>query len=232
MNAMPRQNADLCLFKKPSCLYCVQVFDKDITQDKKLGVVKLPLVDLEADTLKEHELRLLPSLDMLKIKDKKDRGTLTVKVHIFVNSIYDRLFPFIPLITLLLRSLLGHNNMELRKIAIFFFLVRCHECEPSDSRLQVLYHEYTKEEQQAALEEEKRILEEKRKLKEAGVLGSTMDAFDGAASVVGSGVGMVGSGLGAGVGLVGSGFSKAGKFVGKSFNTKKSTASSPSAKAD
>ena len=59
----------------------MQVYDEDITQDKKLGVVKLSLVDLESDILKEHELRLLPALDMLKIKDKKDRGTLTVKVR-------------------------------------------------------------------------------------------------------------------------------------------------------
>lgn len=42
--------------------------------------MKLPLIDLEADTPKEAELRLLPSLDMLKIKDKKDRGSITVKV--------------------------------------------------------------------------------------------------------------------------------------------------------
>lgn len=96
-----------------------------------------------------------------------------------------------------------------------------------------------------ALEEEKRTVEERRKLKEAGVIGSTMDAFGGAASLVGSGmgivgtglesgvgmmgtgigtgVGMVGSGLGAGVGIVGtglgafgSGLSRAGKFMGKS----------------
>lgn len=71
-------------------------------------------------------------------------------------------------------------------------------------------------------------------MKQAGLIGSTMDALGGAASLVGSGVGMVGTGLGAGVGLVGSGIgagaglvgsgfgavgsglSKAGKFMGKS----------------
>jgi hypothetical protein len=47
-----------------------------------LGVVKLPLIQLEAETEKEFNLRLLPSFDMLKIKDKKDRGTLTIKVDI------------------------------------------------------------------------------------------------------------------------------------------------------
>lgn len=105
----------------------------------------------------------------------------------------------------------------------------------------------------AALEEEKKILEERKKLKEAGVIGSTMDALDGAASVVGSGIGMVGSGIGAGVGLVGtgigagaglvgsgigagvgivgsgfgavgSGLSKAGKFMGRSITGQSSNA--------
>lgn len=60
----------------------MQVFDQDIGQDKRLGIAKLPLRELEADTAKEIQLRLMPSLDMLKIKDKKDRGTITVKVHI------------------------------------------------------------------------------------------------------------------------------------------------------
>lgn len=93
----------------------------------------------------------------------------------------------------------------------------------------------------AALEEEKRILEERKKLKEAGVIGSTMDALDGAASLVGSGIGLVGSGVGAGVGLVGtglgagvgivgsglgavgSGLSKAGKFMGRSITGQSSS---------
>lgn len=96
-----------------------------------------------------------------------------------------------------------------------------------------MYHQFNKEEQLAALEEEKRILEARKKLKAEGVIGSTMDALDGAASLVGSGVGMVGTGIGTGVGLVGtginsgvglvgsgfgavsSGLSKAGKFMGR-----------------
>jgi len=40
----------------------------------------LPLINLEAETEKEIELRLLSSLDTLKVKDKKDRGTLRIKV--------------------------------------------------------------------------------------------------------------------------------------------------------
>ncbi|KAH6789525.1 Calcium-dependent lipid-binding family protein [Perilla frutescens var. frutescens] len=176
LNPVWNQSFDLIAEDKETQSLTIEVFDKDIGQDKRLGIAKLPLIELEAETSKEMELRLLPSLDMLKIKDKKDRGTITV---------------------------------------------------------QVLYHEFSKEEQLAALEEEKRILEERKKLKEAGVIGSTMDALDGAASIVGSGVGMVGagiaggagivgSGLGAGAGIVGSGFgavgsglSKAGKFMGR-----------------
>ena len=42
--------------------------------------------------------------------------------------------------------------------------------------VQVLYHEFNKEEQLAALEAEKAILEERKKLKAEGVIGSTMDA--------------------------------------------------------
>lgn len=79
---------------------------------------------------------------------------------------------------------------------------------------QVLYHQYSKEEQLEALEAEKKILEERKKLKEAGVIGSTMDAIDGAASIVGSGVGMVGTGVLAGAGLVGSGIGAGAGLVG------------------
>lgn len=166
----------------------IEVYDKDnIGQDEKLGVTKLPLIDLEAGTPKELELRLMPSLDMTKIKDKKDRGTITLKV---------------------------------------------------------LYHEFSREEQDAALEAERMMAEEKKKLKEAGVIGSAMDAVDGAVNLVGSGVGLVGSGIGAGVGagvgIVGSGFgavssglSKAGRFMGRtitgshSHSSRKSGSSTP-----
>lgn len=86
----------------------------------------------------------------------------------------------------------------------------------------MVYHAFNKEEQLAALEAEKMMAEQKKKMKEAGLIGSTVDALDGAASFVGSGVGMVGTGVGAGVGLVGSGFgavgsglSKAGRFMGR-----------------
>ncbi|KAL9691482.1 hypothetical protein QQ045_011906 [Rhodiola kirilowii] len=167
----------------------LEVFDKDIGQDKRLGIAKLPLVGLEVGTSKEIDLRLFPSLDMLKIKDKKDRGTITI---------------------------------------------------------QVLYTQFNKEEQLAALEEEKKNLEDRKKMKESGVLRSTSVAIDGAKSALGTGVGMVGSGIGAGAGLVGSGLntgvglvgsglgavgsglSKAGKFMGKSiYGSKRSGSTTP-----
>uniref|UniRef100_A0A2P2MUP3 Uncharacterized protein MANES_05G043200 n=1 Tax=Rhizophora mucronata TaxID=61149 RepID=A0A2P2MUP3_RHIMU len=191
LNPVWNQEFELIAEDKETQSLILEVFDKDIGQDKRLGIAKLPLIDLQADTWKEMELRLLPSLDMLKVKDKKDRGTLTIKL---------------------------------------------------------LYHEYNKEEQLAALEAEKKIIEERKKLKEAGVIGSTMDALDGAASLVGSGVGMVGTGIGAGVGIVGSGvgagvgfvgsglgavgsgLSKAGKFMGRTItgqSSKRSGSTTP-----
>ncbi|KAK9950837.1 hypothetical protein M0R45_006303 [Rubus argutus] len=168
LNPVWDQTFELIAEDKETQSLVFEVFDEDIGQDKRLGVTKLPLIDVEADIVKEIELRLQPSLNMLKIKEK-DRGTLTIKI---------------------------------------------------------LYHEFNKEEQLAALEEEKRILEERKKLKEAGVIESTMDALGSGAGMVGSGigagVGLVGTGVGAGVGLVGSGvralgssLSKARKFMGR-----------------
>jgi Ca2+-dependent lipid-binding protein len=154
-----------------------EVYDEDkLQQDKRLGVAKLAVNSLEPEITREVTLKLLHSVDPLKNRDTKDRGTLHLKV---------------------------------------------------------MYHPFTKEEQFEALEAEKQAIEERKRLKEAGIIGSTMDAVGGAASLVGSGVGLVGtgigagaglvgSGIGAGVGLVGSGFGavgsglgKAGKFMGK-----------------
>ncbi|XP_024450430.1 calcium-dependent lipid-binding protein isoform X2 [Populus trichocarpa] len=165
LNPVWNQTFDLIAEDKETQSLILEVFDKDIGQDKRLGRAKLALNELEAETWKELEFGLLSSFDTLKVKDKKDRGTITIKVF---------------------------------------------------------YHEFNKEESLAALEEEKQIIEQRKKLKEAGVIGSTMDALDGAASLVGSGVGLVGGGVGAGVGFVGSGLgavgsglSKAGRFMGR-----------------
>lgn len=140
----------------------IEVLDKDIGQDKRLGIVKYSLLELEPETSKEVNLKLMPSLDTNKIKDRKERGTITIKVH---------------------------------------------------------YHEYSKEEQLVALEEEKRILEKKQKLKEAGIIGSTADAVDGAVSLVGNGVGGAVSLVGSGVGFVGTGIVQAGRFMGRTVST-------------
>ncbi|KAJ8534790.1 hypothetical protein K7X08_016518 [Anisodus acutangulus] len=152
----------------------VEVFDEDIGEDDRMGVTKLPLNEIEADNPKEIELRLLPKFDMLKVKDKKDRGTITIKI---------------------------------------------------------LYHEFNKKEKLAALEEEKRIIEERKQLKAEGVIGSSMEALDGAAALAASGAGAAGSKLGAGVRVVRSGLSKTKKFMGRSFtgqsnNHKKSSSGS------
>lgn len=71
------------------CLHFEQVFDKDIGQDKQLGIAKLPLIDLQGEVNKEFELRLLASLNTLKVKDKKDRGTLTIKVEFRTSTEMD-----------------------------------------------------------------------------------------------------------------------------------------------
>ncbi|KAG5579649.1 hypothetical protein H5410_050276 [Solanum commersonii] len=159
----------------------LEVLDEDIGEDDRMGVTKLPLNELESDTPKEIELRLLPKYDMLKIKDKKDRGTITIKI---------------------------------------------------------LYHEFNKKEQLAALEEEKRVIEERKQLKAEGVIGSSMEALDGAAALAASGAGAAGSGIGAGLGagvrVVRSGLNKTKKFMGRTFtgqstNHKKSDSHSPPA---
>ncbi|KAF6146220.1 hypothetical protein GIB67_011692 [Kingdonia uniflora] len=166
LNPIWDQTFELIAEDKETQAIIFEVFDQDVGQDKLLGVAKLPLIKLIPGTPKEINLRLLPSLDMIKIKNKKDRGTLTLKV---------------------------------------------------------LYHQFSKEEQLAALEVAKMIQEERKKMKEARMNGSTINALDGAASLVGFGVGLVDTGIGAGVGIicsgfgaVGSGLSKAGKFMGRS----------------
>ncbi|VFQ84033.1 unnamed protein product [Cuscuta campestris] len=173
LNPVWNETFELIAEDKETQFVTLEVFDKDnVGQDERMGIARLPLKDLEADTLKEIDLQLLPKLDMLKVKDKKDRGTITIKV---------------------------------------------------------LYHEFNKEEQEAALEEEKRILEERKKLKAEGVIGSTMDALDGAASLVGSGIGAGVGVVGSGFGAVGSGLSKAGRFMGRTFTGGSSTKGQKSA---
>ncbi|KAJ8556320.1 hypothetical protein K7X08_023078 [Anisodus acutangulus] len=160
LNPVWDETFELIAEDKETQFLFLEVFDEDIGEDDRMGVTKLPLNEIEADNPKEIELRLLPKFDMLKIKDKKDRGTITIKIH---------------------------------------------------------YHEFNKEEQLAALEEEKRIIEERKQLKAEGVIGSSMEALDGAAALAASGAGAAGSKLGAGVRVVRSGLSKTKKFMGRTF---------------
>jgi FtsZ-binding cell division protein ZapB len=61
----------------------MQVYDEDKMQaDTKLGLAKVPLLGLELEKAKERTLKLERSLDPLKNnRDKKERGTITVKVR-------------------------------------------------------------------------------------------------------------------------------------------------------
>ncbi|KAL4567129.1 hypothetical protein LXL04_022703 [Taraxacum kok-saghyz] len=121
LNPIWNQTFHLTVEDKETQFAVVEVFDEDIGADQRLGIAKLPLVDLQPELEKELELRLQPSLDMMKIKDKKDRGTISIKAK---------------------------------------------------------YHQYTKEEQDAALAEEKKALEEKEKMRNEGAINSTMDAIN------------------------------------------------------
>ncbi|CAA3024814.1 synaptotagmin-5 [Olea europaea subsp. europaea] len=90
LNPVWNETFELIAEDKETQSLIVEVFDEDVGQDERLGIAKLPLIELEAEKSKEIELRLLPSLDMLKIKDKKDRGTLTIQVqpHIVINTAF------------------------------------------------------------------------------------------------------------------------------------------------
>ncbi|KAL3683694.1 hypothetical protein R1sor_001716 [Riccia sorocarpa] len=86
--------------------------------------------------------------------------------------------------------------------------------------VELLYHQFTKEECEKAMQDEKDEIAEKEKLKSEGILNSTADAVGGVVGgagklvtgavggvvgVVGGGVGMVGSGVGMGLSMVGKG---------------------------
>lgn len=58
--------------------------------------MKLPLSSLEVGVTKEMELNLLSSLDTLKVKDKKDRGSITLKVDLPFPLSQPQAFSFSP----------------------------------------------------------------------------------------------------------------------------------------
>lgn len=88
LNPVWNQVFELVAEDKETQSLIIEVFDEDIgRQDKRLGIAKLPLIELQSEEVKEFKLRLLPSLDMLNIKDKKDRGTTTIQVLILAIMI-------------------------------------------------------------------------------------------------------------------------------------------------
>eukprot|EP00250_Pteridium_aquilinum_P001477 c11666_g1_i1 orf=308-1747(-) len=64
----------------------IQVFDKDIGNDKLLGVATYPLAKLNAEQSKELTLPLVPSLDIDNVKDKRDRGSITINTYYHIFS--------------------------------------------------------------------------------------------------------------------------------------------------
>ena len=62
------------------CGEMLQVKDEDMGTDKLLGVTSISLHDLEPHSEVEITKKLLRSLDTDRVKDKGDRGTVTVKV--------------------------------------------------------------------------------------------------------------------------------------------------------
>ncbi|KAG8369322.1 hypothetical protein BUALT_Bualt15G0139200 [Buddleja alternifolia] len=156
----------------------IDVFDQDIGQDKRLGIAKLPLIELEAGTSKQIGIRKPYHLLCSKLKE----------ILFFLCSIL--FFQF---------------YLQGRCLAWYDFGIRC--CITNLKR----------KSRWLPLRMRKRILEERKKLKEIGVIGSTMDALDGIVGLVGPGVGMVGIGIVGGVGLLGSGICAGAKIVESGF---------------
>ncbi|RZC75214.1 hypothetical protein C5167_050696 [Papaver somniferum] len=73
-NPVWNQTFELIVEDRETQWLILEVYDKNVARDERFGIVRLPLNDLEPGNPKEISLRLLPSLDMLRIKDEKDRG--------------------------------------------------------------------------------------------------------------------------------------------------------------
>ncbi|KAK8718375.1 hypothetical protein V6N13_045611 [Hibiscus sabdariffa] len=85
LNPVWNQTFELIAEDRETQSLTVEVFDEDIGIDGRLGIAKFRLSELEPEETKEVNLRLLASLDTLKVKDKKDRGTCSLKLsyHVF-----------------------------------------------------------------------------------------------------------------------------------------------------
>lgn len=60
----------------------LQVMDKDVGTDTFLGIVTYPISKLVPEETTEVTLNLKSALDTNLVKDKKDRGTVTLKVSL------------------------------------------------------------------------------------------------------------------------------------------------------
>jgi hypothetical protein len=90
--------------------------------------------------------------------------------------------------------------------------------------VRLLYHPYTREEQELAMAAEKKFLEDREAKNNDGIVGGAMDVVGGGAKLVGTGITTVGSGgvklvgtgvnaVGSGVGMVGSGVVRASRMM-------------------
>jgi Ca2+-dependent lipid-binding protein len=58
----------------------LQIMDEDVGSDKQMGIASIPLNELVPDTEVLITQKVLKSLDTARVKDKGDRGTITVKL--------------------------------------------------------------------------------------------------------------------------------------------------------
>ncbi|KAG4922342.1 hypothetical protein JHK86_051155 [Glycine max] len=205
LNPVWNEVFDLIAEDKETQSLIVEVFDKDIGQDKRLGIVKLPLNDLEPETEKEFELRLLSSLDTLKVKDKKDRGTITIKIF------YHQFNKEEQLVALEAEKNILEERKKLKEEGVIGTTMDALDGAASAVGSGV------------GMVGTGAGLVGTGIGAGAGLVGTGIGAGAGlVGSGIGVGAGLVGSGIGAGVGFVGSGLgavgsglSRAGKFMGR-----------------
>ncbi|XP_062209184.1 calcium-dependent lipid-binding protein-like [Phragmites australis] len=172
----------------------LEVFDEDkLKQDKRLGIAKLPLSDLEMETVQEVNLQLLSSLDTTKVKDKKDRGVLTIK----------------------------ERSIDLHPAVLYHPFTKAEALEALELEKRAVEARRKGKGETAAVsgaaDAASGMASTVTNVAGTGVAAAGTAAGTGI-SAAGSGVGLVGTGIGAvgsGIGAFGSGLSKAGKFVGR-----------------
>uniref|UniRef100_K4AIE8 C2 domain-containing protein n=1 Tax=Setaria italica TaxID=4555 RepID=K4AIE8_SETIT len=193
LNPQWNETFELIAEDKETQSLILEVFDEDkMKQDKRLGIAKLPLTDLGMETVQEVNLQLLSSLDTTKVKDKKDRGVLTIK---------ERSDPLAIVVYHEFTKAEAMEALELEKHAV-------------EERRKVRGETAAAS---GAADATGGVASTVTNVAGTGVAAAGTVAGSGI-SAAGSGVGMVGTGIGAvgsGIGAFGSGLSKAGKFVGR-----------------